>query len=102
MHGHCKDNAISAFGKIIKYHGGSFDPRPCLLMWLNYLPLKNDKMEAQLQHLFLTQVINNNIGLLIEGENQESANVVLKILQIFGDIIQTKVLLMLLSLLRMK
>ena len=70
MYGHCKDNAISAFGKIIKYHGGSFDPKPCLLLWLNYLPLKNDKQEGHIQHSFLTEIVINNPTLLMQGETQ--------------------------------
>ena len=40
---HCRDNCISAFGKIIKAHGSLFDPKICLAAWLNYLPLKKDK-----------------------------------------------------------
>lgn len=90
-YGNCRDNAIASFGKIIKYHGASFDPKPCLLVWLNYLPIKYDQGESILQHELLTDVLNNNIELLIQGETQESANVLLKILQVFGDIIQTKV-----------
>lgn len=60
-------------------------------MWLNYLPLKYDDGEARIQHELLTDILINSPDLLVGGETPESANVLLKILQIFGDIIQTKV-----------
>lgn len=62
---HCKENTIAAFGKIIKSHGSLFDPKPCLKIWLSYLPLKNDKNEALTQHEFLTDILNNNLSLLV-------------------------------------
>lgn len=49
-YGNCRDNAISSFGKIIKAHGASFDPKACIHMWLTYLPLKYDEGEAHIQH----------------------------------------------------
>ena len=96
-YGNCKDNAVSSFGKIIKAHGASFDPKSCILMWVNYLPLKYDEGEAHFQHEFLCDILINSPDLLIGGETPESANVLLKVLQIFGDIIQTKVFLLLFS-----
>ena len=41
--GNCRDNTISAIGKILKSHGSLFDSRKYLGFWLNNLPLKYDK-----------------------------------------------------------
>ena len=87
MYLHSKENAIAAFGKIIKSHGSSFDPKACLAIWLGFLPLKNDKLQAHIQHDFLADIVNNTLSLLVEGETPQAATSLLKILQIFGDIL---------------
>jgi hypothetical protein len=43
VYGSCRDNSVAAIGKIVKAHGGSFDPKPILKVWLTMLPLRTDK-----------------------------------------------------------
>ena len=57
---------------------------------MSNLPLKNDKPEAHIQHELLTDILINDPSLLVQ-ETPEGAAAILKILQVFGDIIQTKV-----------
>lgn len=68
-----------------------FDPKPSLAIWLNHLPIRTDKSESHGQHDFLAEIVNNNLSLLVEGDTPQAANALLKILQVFGDIIETKV-----------
>lgn len=86
----CRDNAAAAMGKIVKAHGTSFDPKPVLAAWLTLLPLRTDKPEGCAQHEFLTDIMLHSPDLLLSGSN--GLQHLSKILSIYGDIIDTKVI----------
>ena len=46
-HGHARDNAIAAIGKLIRFHYVSLDLNLVLPAWLSLLPLKFDKLESK-------------------------------------------------------
>ena len=68
---HCKDNAISSIGKIIKHHRendeqGNF--AHLFLFWLSSMPLKMDLEEAKEMNQFLAEECINNPELVF-GES---------------------------------
>ena len=54
LHGHARDNAVSALGKIIKHQHAQIDIATTLPIWIDALPLKYDTEEAQIMHELLT------------------------------------------------
>ena len=46
-HGHARDNAIAALGKVIKFHSGYIDKDVVVNGWLSLLPLRFDKLESK-------------------------------------------------------
>jgi hypothetical protein len=54
-YGHCRDNGVAAIGKIIKCHATKFNAKPVITLWLNFLPLRNDKDEGIVQHQLLVK-----------------------------------------------
>ena len=87
VYGHCKDNTISALGKIIKNHHDKINLTEVIQVWLNSLPLKFDKPEAKVQHELLTDILLSN-GQLVLGNNGSN---IPKIIKIFADVLDTKV-----------
>ena len=79
-----------AIGKIVKCHGGSFDPKPVLKAWLKYLPLRSDKQEGCIQHEFLADIMLQSPDLLLANP-PENLHTLTKIMCIYGDIVDTKV-----------
>jgi hypothetical protein len=86
VYGHCKDNTISALGKIIKSHHDKINLTEVIQIWLNSLPLKFDKPEAKVQHELLTDILLNN-GQLVMGANGSNLP---KIVKILAEVIDTK------------
>lgn len=87
--GHCRDNAISSIGKIIKHHAEAIGSlQNCIDFWVNYLPLKFDKPEAIIQHEFFIDILLNKPELILgNGDvNQKLANLV-RTLSILGTIL---------------
>ncbi|CAG9316983.1 unnamed protein product [Blepharisma stoltei] len=87
-HGHAKDNAVAALGKIIKYQSGSINSATIVPAWVNLLPLRRDKEEAKLMHDLLADITISNMALTI-GENNERLEHVVKI---FAEILETKLI----------
>ena len=86
-----RDNAVSALGKIIKYHGQEFPTELDNLIdfWVNSLPITKDKEEAKINNKFLLDVLmkepnkvlgpsNKNLGqiivILAKGYNTDSTD----------------------------
>lgn len=87
VYGHCKDNTVSAIGKIIKSHYETLAKGPEVIqLWLSNLPLKFDKPEAKLQHDLLADIMLNNPNLLI-GTNLANLKHIFKI---FADIVDNQ------------
>ena len=87
VYGHCKDNTISALGKIIKNHHDKINLTEVIQVWLNNLPLKFDKPEAKIQHEFLADILIGN-GQLVLGNNGSN---IPRIVKIMADVLDTKV-----------
>lgn len=87
VYGHCRDNCISALGKIIKNHNDKINLNEVIQVWLNNLPLKFDKPEAKIQHELLTDILLSN-GQLVLGNNGSN---IPKIVKIFAEVLDTKV-----------
>ena len=86
-----RDNAVSALGKVIKYHGQEFPNELSTLidLWINSQPIKKDKEEAKLNIKFLLDILmkepnkvlgdnNKNLGkitvILTEGYKTDSTD----------------------------
>lgn len=92
QYGSCKDNAVAAIGKIVKAHGGLFDPKPILKLWLTMLPLRSDKPEGCGQHELLVDIMLNSPQLLLSNATEaENVGALSKVLSVYGDILDTKV-----------
>lgn len=87
VYGHCKDNTVSALGKIIKNHHDKINLSEVIQVWLSHLPLKHDKPEAKVQHELLTDILLNKSELLLDS----SGSNIPRIVKIFSDVLETKV-----------
>ena len=81
----CRDNGISALGKIIQYQGKNIKLDIILPQWLSLLPIKNDQEEGKLTHQLLNNIIISQPTLIF---GQDFANL-RKIVEIFGEILET-------------
>ena len=68
-----RDNAISALGKIIKYHGQEFsnELNSLLDLWVNSMPIKQDKEEAKINNNFLLDILMKEPNKIL-GENNKN------------------------------
>ena len=98
-----RDNAVSALGKIIKYHGQEFPSELDNLLdfWVNSLPITKDKEEGKINNEFLLDILvkepnkvlgpsNKNLGqiiiILAKGYNTDSSDTEMdKKIQSFAD-----------------
>lgn len=81
------ENAISSLGKIIQYQADFIgDKVPFLVdLWVNWLPIEMDKVEAKLVHQQLCHFIRH-INSFVFGPNGKNLP---KVLDIFGKIVDT-------------
>ena len=87
-HGHARDNAIAALGRIIKFQYPNINPPTVVPAWVNLLPLRFDKVEARTMHDILLDLALSNLQLVI-GDNQERLGHLMKM---FAEILETKML----------
>ena len=85
---HAKDNAVSAFGKIIRYQSQCYDTASLIPTWLSLLPIKNDMEEAKIMNEFVALFLTEN-PLLILGQQYQRFDQVIILL---SDIYQKKYL----------
>jgi hypothetical protein len=76
-----RDNAISALGKIIKYHGQEFpnELNSLIDLWLNSQPIKQDKEEAKINIKFLLDILMKEPNKCL-GDNNKNLGKVIVIL----------------------
>ena len=76
-----RDNAISALGKVIKYHGQEFpnELNSLLDLWLNSMPIKKDKEEAKINIKFLLDILMKEPNKVL-GDNNKNLGKVIVIL----------------------
>jgi hypothetical protein len=78
-HGHARDNAIAAIGKVIQFHAGLIDVNLVVSAWLGLLPLRFDKMESKNMTELVTNLALNQPQVLF-GENYERLERVVRLL----------------------
>ncbi|KAI3993923.1 hypothetical protein MKX01_002936 [Papaver californicum] len=64
------DNAVSAVGKICRYHRDSIDSAQVVPAWLSCLPIKGDLIEAKLVHDQLCSMVEGSDRQLLGPNNQ--------------------------------
>ena len=86
-----RDNAVSALGKLIKYHGQEFpdELNNLLDFWVNSMPITQDKEEGKINNKFLLDILmkepnkvlgqgNKNLGqiiiILAKGYNTDTTD----------------------------
>ena len=76
-----RDNAISALCKVIKYHGQEFpnELNTLLDLWVNSMPIKQDKEEAKINNQFLLDILNKDPKQIM-GENNKNLGKIIVIL----------------------
>ena len=68
-----RDNCISVLGKMLTYQFTSLQQetiQQIITFWLDNLPLKNDKAEGHLNHLYLTEFATNNSQVLFNSDQR--------------------------------
>ena len=76
-----RDNAISALGKVIKYHGQEFpnELNSLLDLWVNSMPIKKDKEETKINIKFLLDILMKEPNKVL-GDNNKNLGKVIVIL----------------------
>ena len=75
-----KDNAVSALGKVIKYHGNELsDLNKYLDIWVNSLPITQDHTEGKLNNKFLMEILQNDPKKVL-GENNKNLSHIIVVL----------------------
>lgn len=88
-HGHARDNAIAAIGRILKHQ--TVDTTSWLPFWAQQLPIKHDKVEARLMHEQLATFVTQNSALVLQPEGVFHA-LLPHVVKVFGEILDTKVI----------
>ena len=76
---YAKDNAVSALGKILKYHenelGQDFDN--FLNIWINSLPIKQDEDEGRICNEFLLELLMKQQNRVLGNENKNLQQIII-------------------------
>ena len=84
-YGLCKDNAISALGKLFKAHHEKINLKQTIQIWLEGLPIKYDVQEALKQYELLFGVLNSDPNIII----MDSSDNLERVFKIIGEIYGT-------------
>ena len=73
-----RDNAVSALGKIIKYHGQEFPSELDNLLdfWVNSLPITQDKEEGKINNKFLLEILMKEQNKVIGPGNKNLGQII--------------------------
>ncbi|KAF5735699.1 hypothetical protein HS088_TW15G01214 [Tripterygium wilfordii] len=77
------DNAVSALGKICRFHRDSIDAAQVVHAWLNCLPIKGDLIEAKVVHEQLCSMVERSDRELLGPNNQ----CLPKIIAVFAEVL---------------
>ena len=74
-----RDNAVSALGKIIKYHGEEFPNELDNLLdfWVNSLPITQDKDEGKINNKFLLDILMKEPNKVIGNGNKNLGKIII-------------------------
>lgn len=78
------DNAVSAMLKVMRHHPAAAPASKALPMWLRWLPLRGDEIEAKLVHDQLCDMVEGN-ELGVAGEDGVHAP---EVLRTFAEVVQ--------------
>merc|ERR1711964_846701 len=81
------DNAISAIFKMMSKHGAHLEMQHAIPMWISTLPVRRDRVEAQLCHSYLMSLCSN-AGTQNVAFGPNNTNIP-KLVKIFGQIRNT-------------
>ena len=91
--GECRDNAVSALGKFIKYKGETLNGEHLKVLvdkWLACMPIRFDALEAEESNGLLLELVRKRLD-LISGDNDGNLKrVVEKLLDIYANIITSQ------------
>jgi importin-5 len=79
---HARDNAVAAFGRVLRYQNTCIDAANLIADWVNFLPLEKDYIEAKFCNEFLAEETMKNSALIL-GPNNERLE---KFIMILGEI----------------
>jgi hypothetical protein len=73
-----RDNAVSALGKIIKYHGQEFPDKLDNLLdfWVNSLPITQDKEEGKINNQFLLDILMKEPNKILGPSNKNLGQII--------------------------
>eukprot|EP00899_Mesostigma_viride_P014218 jgi/Mesvir1/22798/Mv14182-RA.3 len=77
------DNAVSALGKVFEFQRAHIDAQGAMQLWLGYLPVTADKVEAKVVHEHLVAMMERRDALLL-GNNHERLP---RVIAVFADIL---------------
>mmetsp|Transcript_3719 Transcript_3719/g.9358 ORF Transcript_3719/g.9358 Transcript_3719/m.9358 type:complete len:1094 (+) Transcript_3719:94-3375(+) len=80
---HATDNAVSALGKVIEFHGEGIDRRQLMTVFLSYLPVTGDMEEGVQVHGRLCSFLDRGEPVVME----EPQKWIPQILMVFGHIV---------------
>lgn len=80
------DNAISALGKMLMYQAASVNPVEVGPIWLSYLPLTSDEVEAKAVHSQLTSLVEQSVPWAL-GDNYKN---IPQIVVVFARILESE------------
>ena len=74
-----RDNAVSALGKIINYHGQEFpaDLVNLLDFWVNSLPITKDKEEGRINNKFLLDILMKEPNKVLGPSNKNLGQIII-------------------------
>jgi len=78
------DNAVSALGRILEFHGDAVDGAMVAGAWLGALPLTGDAVEAVVQHAFLVRLLEARDARLLGPNNANLPKIVSIAVQVLG------------------
>ena len=80
-----RDNAVSALGKVIKYHGIDCENLQELInLWVNNLPITEDHEEGRLNHKFLIEILKNDSGKILGNDFENLHKVIVIVAKIYN------------------
>lgn len=85
-HGHARDNAIAAIGRMIRYQHANLDLNTVVYAWVKLLPLRFDKPEAKEAHDMLADMCMSNPEIVYGSDLSNLKHVV----WLFADILEGK------------
>lgn len=62
---HCKDNAISSIGKIIKQYDHGDDMNDLMVFWIEHMPIKMDLDESKIMNQLLSELLVSKPDVLL-------------------------------------